>query len=72
MKRILILYLFTTVQSLYAQNDATRDSLVKVLATVKQDSTGVEAYLKAGSAFENSDPVKAANYQIFITALLCT
>ena len=62
MKRILILYLFTTVQSLYAQNDAARDSLVKVLATVKQDSTGVEAYLKAGSAFENSDPVKAASY----------
>ncbi len=62
MKRILILYLFTTVQSLYAQNDATRDSLVKVLATVKQDSTGVELYLKAGSAFENTDPVKAASY----------
>lgn len=62
MKRIFILYLFTTVQSLYAQNDAARDSLVKVLATVKQDSTGVELYLKAGSAFENSDPVKAASY----------
>lgn len=62
MSRLFFLFLFLSLQSLYAQNDATRDSLLNILARVNQDSAGVELYLKAGSAFENSDPVKAAEY----------
>jgi signal transduction histidine kinase len=56
----LVLWMF--VLQTTAQSNATKDSLMQLIIKAKEDSSGVELYLKAGAAIENNDPAKAGDY----------
>lgn len=45
-----------------AQELMNKDSLVKLLPNVKEDSAGVEFYIKLGQQYESSEPELAKNY----------
>lgn len=56
----LLLWIF--VLQTVAQTNTTKDSLLQLIVKAKEDSSGVELYLKAGAAIENNDPGKAGDY----------
>ncbi len=56
----LVLWMF--VLQTTAQSNTTKDSLIQLIIKAKEDSSGVELYLKAGAAIENNDPAKAGDY----------
>jgi two-component system, NarL family, sensor kinase len=64
MKRILILYLITAVQSLYAQNDVTKDSLLKVLYVSREDTNKVLTLITTGQYVEYNNLDEAKNYYL--------
>ncbi|MBY0479020.1 MAG: tetratricopeptide repeat protein [Chitinophagaceae bacterium] len=45
-----------------AQELMNKDSLIKLLPTVKEDSAGVEFYIKLGQQYESSEPELAKKY----------
>ena len=60
-KYILILLLFFSVAKTFAQIE-NRDSLLKLLPSVKEDSVAVWLYLNIGETYEGSEPEIAKKY----------
>ncbi|MBX9784133.1 MAG: tetratricopeptide repeat protein [Chitinophagaceae bacterium] len=50
------------MNSLHAQADPVKDSLLRLIAGAKEDSAGVELYIKTGNALESSNPAMAATF----------
>jgi two-component system, NarL family, sensor kinase len=62
MNRLFLLLLLLPLQSLLAQPDATKDSLLNVLATAKDDSNKVLLLYRIGQKIENNNPEEAKAY----------
>jgi len=64
MKKSVILYSFISIQSLHAQNDATKDSLLKVLSVAKEDTNRVLTLITTGQYVEYNNLEEAKNYYV--------
>jgi two-component system, NarL family, sensor kinase len=64
MNRFLLLLLLLPMKQLYAQPDATKDSLLKVLSVVKEDTNKVLALITTGQYVEYNNLEEAKNYYI--------
>lgn len=62
MNRLLFLLLMLPLKSLYAQPDATKDSLLKVLSISKEDTNKVLTLITAGQYVEYNNLEEAKNY----------
>lgn len=62
MKRILLLFLLSPSQKLFAQPDPTRDSLLKVLSIAKEDTNKVLTLITIGQYLEYNNLEEAKNY----------
>lgn len=61
-KSLLLLLLLSLCQSLFAQSNATKDSLLNVLAKAKEDTNKVLLLLSTGEYMEYNSPEEAKNY----------
>ncbi len=64
MNRLLFLFLLLPVKSLYAQTDASKDSLLKVLSLAKEDTNKVLALITTGQYVEYNNLEEAKNYYL--------
>ena len=64
MNRLLLLFLLMPLQSLFAQTDATKDSLLKVLSVAKEDTNKVLALITTGQYVEYNNLEEAKNYYL--------
>lgn len=62
MKYILVLILAVAVTSIKAQVIMNKDSLLKLLPVIKEDSAGAEFYINLGQQYEGSEPEVAKDY----------
>jgi signal transduction histidine kinase len=64
MNRLLLLLLLLPLQTLYAQNDATKDSLLQVLSISKEDTNKVLTLITTGQYVEYNNLEEAKNYYV--------
>ncbi|HQV55837.1 MAG TPA: sensor histidine kinase [Chitinophagaceae bacterium] len=64
MKRLLLFFIFLSLQKLHAQADATKDSLLKVLALAKEDTNKVLTLITTGQYVEYNNLEEAKNYYV--------
>ncbi len=64
MNRLLFLLLLLPMQALYAQKDATKDSLLNVLSAAKEDTNKVLTLITTGQYVENNNLEEAKNYYV--------
>ncbi len=64
MNRLLLLFLLMPLQSLLAQTDATKDSLLKVLSVAKEDTNKVLTFIAIGQYAEHTNPEEAKSYYV--------
>ncbi len=62
MKRLFLLLLLLSLQKLYAQVDATKDSLLNILSVAKEDTSKVLALITTGQYVEYNNLEEAKNY----------
>lgn len=65
MKRFTLLFLLMCDQNVYAQTDATRDSMLNVLLVAKEDTNKVHALITTGQYVEynNLEEAKVIIYK---------
>ncbi|HQZ49095.1 MAG: sensor histidine kinase [Chitinophagaceae bacterium] len=64
MKRLLLFFIFLSLQKLHAQADATKDSLLKVLTLAKEDTNKVLTLITSGQYVEYNNLEEAKNYYV--------
>lgn len=64
MKSLLLLFLLLSLQNLYAQADATKDSLLKVLSVAKEDTNKVLTLITTGQYVEYNNLEEAKSYYL--------